>query len=140
MNDRRFNWPLWLGFALCVIAFVSYATFFYRFPITRDVPWPSFLLLALGLGMIVAGFRRATGRRIAAWIVAILGGALAIMFTIGVTVGSRVPAAGANAPAVGAKAPDFTLLDANRKPVALAQLLAAPGAKGVLLVFYRGYW
>jgi peroxiredoxin len=47
---------------------------------------------------------------------------------------------GANVPAVGAKAPDFTLPDANRKPVALAQLLGAPQSKGVLLIFYRGYW
>ncbi|MEA2344903.1 MAG: hypothetical protein QOF63_3072, partial [Thermoanaerobaculia bacterium] len=42
--------------------------------------------------------------------------------------------------AVGAKAPDFVLLDINRKPVALAQLLAASSNKGVILVFYRGYW
>jgi peroxiredoxin len=44
------------------------------------------------------------------------------------------------APAVGAKAPDFTLPDTNNRPVTLAQLLAAPGSKGVILVFYRGYW
>jgi|SRR6185436_5300061 len=139
MNDRRVNWPLWTGLALCVIAVASYAFFFYRFPITRDVPWVSFLLFAAGLGMLVAGVRRATGRRIVALLVAALGFGLAVMFTAGITVGSRVPAI-ANPPAIGAKAPDFTLPDANRKPVALAQLLAEPGAKGVLLIFYRGYW
>ena len=37
-------------------------------------------------------------------------------------------------------APDFVLLDISRKPVALAQLLAAPSNKGVVLIFYRGYW
>ena len=48
------------------------------------------------------------------------------------------------APRVGAKAPDFTLTDSDNKTVPLANLLteqvggAAP--KGVLLVFYRGYW
>jgi hypothetical protein len=139
MNDRRFNWPLWLGFALAVIGVLSYPLFFYRFPITRDVPWVTFILLAVGLGMIVAGVRRAPGRKIAAIIVAILGFALAVMFTVGVTVGSRVPT-GTRIPAVGAKAPDFTLPDSNGKPLALAQLLRAPGSKGVLLVFYRGYW
>ena len=44
----------------------------------------------------------------------------------------------------GDKAPDFTLTDAGNKSVSLAELLAAPlhGAtpRGVLLVFYRGYW
>jgi hypothetical protein len=28
----------------------------------------------------------------------------------------------------------------RNQPVALAALLAAPQAKGVVLVFYRGYW
>jgi len=139
MNDRRVNWPLWTGLALSVIAVASYVLFFYRFPITRDVPWVSYLLFVLALGLLVAGVRRAPGRKIVALIVAAIGVALAVLFTVGIVVGSRVPALG-NPPAVGAKAPDFTLLDANRKPVALSQLLSAPGAKGVLLIFYRGYW
>jgi peroxiredoxin len=47
---------------------------------------------------------------------------------------------------VGQKAPEFVLADANNNPVALSSLLSAamPGSqappKGVLLVFYRGYW
>jgi len=45
---------------------------------------------------------------------------------------------------VGAKTPDFTLADSDNKAVSLAGLLTEPicGAapKGVLLVFYRGYW
>ena len=47
---------------------------------------------------------------------------------------------------VGQKAPDFVLSDANNHPVALSTLLSAPmpglqtRPKGVLLVFYRGYW
>jgi peroxiredoxin len=55
----------------------------------------------------------------------------------------RLPAS-AGAPQVGQRAPDFTLTDINHKPVALAELLAQSvnnkPAKGVLLIFYRGYW
>lgn len=48
------------------------------------------------------------------------------------------------APKVGDKAPDFTLPDAEGRPVQLSGLLApakegAPGS-WVLLIFYRGYW
>jgi len=139
MNERRWNWPLWTGLALVLIGFLSYALLFYRFPITRDVPWVSFLLFAAAIAMLVAGVRRAPGRKIGAIVVTVIGVALVAFFVFGITVGSRVPM-GANVPAVGAKAPDFTLLDANGKPVALSQLLGSPGTKSVLLVFYRGYW
>jgi cytochrome oxidase Cu insertion factor (SCO1/SenC/PrrC family) len=51
----------------------------------------------------------------------------------------------AGAPQVGQKVPEFSLADSDGKPVSLSQLLSAPLAngshsKGVLLVFYRGYW
>ncbi len=135
---RRFNWPLWLGFVLAILAFVGYLTLFVRFPITRDVPWASYLLLAAGLAFVVAGVRRAQ-RKIIPSIVALLTVVLAVFFVFGASFGTRMPASPA-APAVGAKAPDFTLPDMNNRPVSLAQLLAAPGSKGVILVFYRGYW
>ena len=48
------------------------------------------------------------------------------------------------APQVGQKAPEFTLNDSDNKPVTLAELTSTPingkAPKGVLLVFYRGYW
>jgi len=50
------------------------------------------------------------------------------------------------APRVGQKAPEFVLPDTNSNPVSLASLLSGPRSnsqappKGVLLVFYRGYW
>ena len=139
MNERRANWPLWTGLIVAVVAVASYPLVFYRYPLTRDVPWVTFLLLAVALGLLVAGVRRAPGRKIAALIVAAFGVALAVLFTVGLTIGTRVPT-GANIPAVGAQAPNFTLPDSNGKPVALAQLLGAPDSKGVLLIFYRGYW
>jgi peroxiredoxin len=48
------------------------------------------------------------------------------------------------APEVGRKAPEFTLTDQNGKNVSLTQLLTEPigstQPKGVVLIFYRGYW
>jgi cytochrome oxidase Cu insertion factor (SCO1/SenC/PrrC family) len=38
---------------------------------------------------------------------------------------------------VGQPAPDFTLEDADGKPLALSDFR---GKKSVILVFYRGYW
>ena len=51
-----------------------------------------------------------------------------------------------NAPHVGDKAPQFALTDSSGRKVTMAQLLSTPLAgatqapRGVLLVFYRGYW
>ena len=136
--SRRFNWPLWSGFALSIAAFVSYFLFFMRFPAMRDTAWATFLLFAIAIGLLILGLRRASGRRILAWIVTALGIGIAAFFCAGVMM-APLPAS-ESATAVGAKAPDFVLLDTNRHPVGLAQLLAAPGTKGVMLVFYRGYW
>jgi predicted permease len=136
--SRRFNWPLWSGFVLSVAALLSYFLFFMRFPSTRDAPWATLALFAIAIGLLILGLRRATGRRILPWIVTVLGIGIAALFCAGVMM-APLPKS-ENATAVGAKAPDFVLFDPNRHPVALAQLLATPGTKGVMLVFYRGYW
>lgn len=138
--NRRFNWQLWSGFALSVVAFATYFAFFVRFPATRDFPIPSLILFAIAIVLLVIGLRRAERRRPLAWIATVLGIAIAAFFCLGVFVATKQLPASEHAPAVGAKAPDFVLLDINRKPVALAQLLAAPSNKGVVLIFYRGYW
>jgi hypothetical protein len=131
------NRRLWIGLLLSLVAVASYALFFYRFPITRDVPWVSFILFIVAIWLLLTGFRRAT-RKVWAGVVAALGIVLCVVFVLGVTVGSRLPASPA-APRVGQKAPDFALLDSTGRRVALSQLLA-PSPRGVLLVFYRGYW
>ena len=107
MNDRRLNWPLWTGLVLSIVAVFSYAFFFYRFPITRDVPWVSYILLAAAIVLLIVGVRRAfsggMGRKIVAIIIAVIGVGLAALLSQPMGAAARRP-------------------------------------KGVLLVFYRGYW
>jgi len=140
LMSRRLNWQLWSGFALSIAAFVSYFLFFARFPVTRDMPWVSLILFAIAIALLVLGLRRATGRRIGAWIATVFGVLFCVLFCWDIFIGAKWLPASSHAPAVGSKAPDFVLLDIHQKPIALSRLLAGPATKGVLLIFYRGYW
>lgn len=149
MNVRRLNWPLWLGFLLSVVGVFSYLAVFVWYPITRDFPWANLLLFAIAGVLLFVGVRRAfaSDRRrskIVASIVATLGVVVIALFLFGFFVGGRLLPASKGAPQVGQKAPDFSLNDANGKAVSLNELLTRPingaATKGVLLVFYRGYW
>lgn len=153
MKFPKLNWPLWAGFALSVVAFLSYFFAFVWFPVTRDFPWANLLLFAGAAALLLFGLRRAfsgaqqkpTRAKVAGGVltflsVAIFGSFLFLFFVFA----KQIPAA-PSAPQVGQKAPDFTLTDTNNKPVALSELLAsrnqnAQPIKGVLLIFYRGYW
>jgi len=142
---KRWNWLLWTGLVLSLVAFASYFLVFARWPVTRDVPWVNFLLFIAAMAMLVAGVRRAlvppatTTRKIISIFVASIGLTVFVLFASAIFMGtSRLPAS-AHAPAPGQKAPEFTLLDSNRRPVALSQLVAG-SPRGVLLIFYRGYW
>ena len=155
MEKRKSNWPLWAGFLTAVIAFVSYFLFFFQFPITRDFPWANFLLFGLAAALLAVGLRRAFALpasyrgKISGPILATLGAAVLGLFCYSIfIVSSNLPTA-AGAPKVGQKVPEFSLSDTNGKSLSLAGLLSAPLApqsgpgrapKGVLLVFYRGYW
>ncbi len=56
MNARRFNWPIWAGFLLSLIAFLSYFFVFVWFPVTRDFPWANLLLFAIAAGLLLVEF------------------------------------------------------------------------------------
>jgi hypothetical protein len=152
MNGKRsWNWRIWTGFFLTLAAVASYVAVFVNFPVTRDVPWVPFLLFLLALILLFAGLWRAYGQpgayrgKIAGPILAILSVAVVAFFSYGTLYASRQLPASKDAPKVGEKAPDFSLPDAHGKVFTLSQLLAEPlpsggQPKGVLLVFYRGYW
>jgi hypothetical protein len=150
---RRWNWPLWTGFLLSIVAFFSYFAFFVKFPVTRDFPSANLLLFAVAAVLLAVGLRRAFTQpslyrgKIFGPILATLTVAIFAFFYYGTFVASKQLPISRGAPQVGQKAPDFTLPDTNGKPVSLSELLSAPlpgssaaSPKGVLLVFYRGYW
>ena len=152
MNIKRLNWPLWVGFLLTLAAFLTYFFVFIWFPSTRDFPWANLLLFLIAGVLLFMGLRRGfaadrphptrskiVSSLVSAFSLVVFG---VFVFTIFVA-GSRLPAS-KGAPQVGQRAPDFTLPDTSGKPVSLNELLTTPingnAPKGVLLVFYRGYW
>jgi hypothetical protein len=138
MSERRFNWPLWSGLALTLIAFVSYFFVFSMYPITRDVPWVNYLLFVVAVILLIAGLRRAD-RKVLPAIITVLGVAIFAFFIFAVTIVTKQIPAAKGAPHVGQKAPEFALVDTEHHPVTLSSLVAS-APKGVLLIFYRGYW
>lgn len=142
----------WAGTVVALIGFLSYPLLFSQFPITRDVPWVNFLLFAIAALLFVLGLRHTSSNSIEwrTWISRTVLGVVSLWalwsFCFIVFYKSKqLPLAGGS-PQVGQKAPDFELQDTNNQPVTLAQLLSAPvpgtqaPPRGVLLVFYRGYW
>jgi hypothetical protein len=162
MKTPKFNWQIWMAFLLSVAAFLSYPFVFVRNPITRDFPWANLVLFAIAAALFFIGLRRAFASdrshprlsKIAASILTTLGVVILGFFVFSLFIVARWLPLSHGAPQVGQKAPEFTLSDINDKPVSLSELLASPIAsvspaaatvsaqspKGVLLIFYRGYW
>lgn len=147
MNPKAWNWRLWAGFALSWLALFCYLSLF---TITRSVFWLSLALLVIGVVLLIQGLRR-TYSQPDAYRGKVAGPILAV-FTV-LAVGAfgfcsymmpKAYSVARNAPIVGQKAPELVLADTNGKPVNLTDLLsgatASPAPRGVLLVFYRGYW
>ena len=77
-------------------------------------------------------------------IFSLLSLAVFAMFVFTIFIAGRWLPASKGAPQVGQRAPEFSLPDTSGKQVSLNELLTTPingnAPKGVLLVFYRGYW
>lgn len=150
MKTRAFNWPVWAGLLISVVAFVSYFFVFVRFPVTRDFPWASLLLFGVAAALLLVGLRRAFAperrlkSKVAGSVAAALGVAVFGLFLFMTFIMARWMPAAQGAPQVGREAPEFTLPDTEGRPVSLSELLSTPvkgkAPKGVLLVFYRGHW
>ena len=152
MTTRRFNWPLWVGFLLTLVAFMTYFSVFIWFPITRDFPWVNLLIFLLAVVLLVMGVRRGfaadrphpTRSKIVTSIIATLSVVVIGFFVFTVFVAARWLPSSKGAPQVGQQAPDFKLTDTTGKQVSLTELRTAPidgkAPKGVLVLFYRGYW
>ena len=140
---RKWNWPIWVGFVVVVAGLFSYE-FFARFPITRDFPWANFLLFGIGIALLLVGLFRAFGRsqvyrgKIFGSIFITIAVLVVALFSYEIFYVLRQVPASVGAPRVGQKAPDFLLLDQNGKPVGLGDLLSK--SKGVVVIFYRGFW
>jgi len=150
MSFKNFNWQLWLGFLLTFAGLFSFPLFFIEFPATRDFPWANLVLIAISLAFLIVGVKRAfaPNRSKKAKVLAVILSILSILpiclFLFSAFILARQLPASGGAPQVGQKAPDFKLTDTNGKQVALTEMLSPPSngtaPKGVLLVFYRGYW
>lgn len=152
MNGRRFNWPLWVGVLLTVFAAFSYPFIFIWYPVTRDFPWVNLLLFAAAIVFLFLGVRRGFARDRAhptrsKILTSLVGGfsvLIIALFLFSYFVFARWLPPSKGAPQVGQKVPEFTLPDSNGRQVSLNELLTTPiegkAPKGVLLIFYRGYW
>jgi len=152
MNVRRINWPLWVALLLTLAGFMSYFFIFVWIPFTRDFPWANFVLFLLTGVLLVMGLRRgfASDRPhpVRSKIISVLVSAFCVLvmgfFAFAYFVIGRQLPASKGAPQVGQRAPDFTLPDTTGKQVSLNELMTTPingkAPRGVLLIFYRGYW
>lgn len=140
---RHWNAWIWAGFVAAILAVASYFALFLRFAVTRDVPWVTYLLFVVSGALFAIGIPRAyrdperyrgkvLGPILAGLSALALGGFIALL-----VFSKQLPSA-QNARRVGETAPSFELANTAGQKVALSELLRSH--RGVVLVFYRGYW
>ena len=147
---KKINWPIWTGFVISIIALLSYPFVFVNWAATRDFPWANIALFMISDVFVVIGLRRAfrpdRGKlaKVVASLLTMLSALVFGLFIFSAFIAARWLPASPNAPQVGSKAPEFSLVDTTHKSVSLSELLSQPvnnrPPKGVLLIFYRGYW
>jgi len=152
MAAKLFDWRLWAGLGLTLGALAGYVFLVNE---TRAVFWPALLLFAVAAVLLFSGWKRRFREpelyrgKIAGYVLTTLSVLILGLFGFVAYQVSRVFPDAKNAPQVGQRAPEFSLVDTNGRNFTLAQLLSAPitnsasaarATKGVLVVFYRGYW
>lgn len=143
----KWNWRLWAGFSVSVLALVIYV---FGFETTRRIIWLSAALCLVALVLLISGLRRAFTQpdayrgKVAGPVLTVLSVLVIAAFAFFSYMVPKGYASAHNTPRVGDRAPEFALSDSSGKAVALNQLLSTSGnghaQRGVLLVFYRGYW
>jgi len=152
MAAKRWNWRVWAGFGLSIGALAGYVFWVNE---TRVVFWPALLLFAVAAVLLFSGLKRRSREpelyrgKIAGYVLTTISVLILGLFGFVVYQVSRAFPDAEHAPQIGQRAPEFSLVDANGKNFTLAQLLSTPitnsgsaarATKGVLVVFYRGYW
>jgi hypothetical protein len=160
MAAKLWNWRLWAGFGLSIGVLAAYVFFEttagWSDPATgRALFWPALLLFVVAAVVLVAGLKRRSREpelyrgKIAGPVLTTLSVLIFGLFGFVVYQVLRAFPEAKNAPQVGQRAPEFSLVDASGKNFTLAQLLSTPitdsggaarATKGVLVLFYRGYW
>jgi cytochrome oxidase Cu insertion factor (SCO1/SenC/PrrC family) len=107
-----------------------------RVAVVRNHPEGYVVAFAVATALAALAVARAQARRRPAWLVLGFSSLLLVAGAWFNFVVAQVPVS-PTALRVGERPPDFTLPDANGRPVSLAEYR---GKKPVVLVFYRGYW
>jgi hypothetical protein len=152
MAAKLWNWRLWAGFGLSIVALAGYVFWVNQ---TRAVFWPVLLLFVVAAVLLVSALKRRSRDpelyrgKIVGPVLATLSVLIFGLFGFVVYQVWRVFPDAKNAPQIGRRAPEFSLVDTTGNDFTLAQLLSTPitnvdgvarPTKGVLVVFYRGYW
>ena len=150
MKQKIFNWQIWAGFLLSLFVFVSYPLIFANWPVTSDFPWVNLFLLVVAVVLLFMGIMRSFGTE-RGWLSKGIGLVLLSLSSLAIAgfifttfvMPTWLPES-KGAPEVGRKAPEFTLTNQNGRSVTLTDLLTEPigsvRPRGVVLIFYRGYW